>query len=86
MFSSNDLNRIVWRESYLGVNPAIAILHAIADRPLVNIQPDVIHNLSGGASLVSLNQLVAEFSLCTPSAPPSTCSSTDSVRTHSSCN
>ncbi len=41
----------------LGVNRATAILHAVADRPLVNIQPDVIHSLHGGASLVSLNQL-----------------------------
>jgi hypothetical protein len=39
------------------VNRATAILHAVADRPLVNIQPDVIHSLHGGASLVSLNQL-----------------------------
>jgi hypothetical protein len=32
------------------VNLATAILHAIADRPLLNIQPDVIHILHGGAS------------------------------------
>jgi hypothetical protein len=29
----------------------------LADGPLVNIQPDVIHSLHGGASLLSLNQL-----------------------------
>src|SRR6266581_1056854 len=29
-----------------------AILHAVADRFLVNIEPDVIHTLHGGASLV----------------------------------
>ena len=40
-----------------GVNRPTAVLHAVADRPLVNIQPDVIHSLDGGASLVSLNQL-----------------------------
>src|SRR6266436_2674968 len=40
----------------LGVNRATAILHAVADRPLVHIQSDVIHSLHGGASLVSLNQ------------------------------
>jgi hypothetical protein len=33
-----------------GVSRATAILHAVADRPLVNIQPDVIHSLHGGAS------------------------------------
>ena len=40
-----------------GVNHATAILHAVADRPLVHIQSDVIHVLQGGASLLSLNQL-----------------------------
>src|ERR1700674_2218663 len=39
-----------------GVYRATAILHAVADRPLVHIQSDVIHSLHGGASLVSLNQ------------------------------
>jgi hypothetical protein len=34
----------------------VGILHALADRPLVHIQSDVIHRLHGGASLVSLNQ------------------------------
>src|SRR5216683_3054969 len=29
-----------------------AILHAVAERFLVNIEPDVIHTLHGGASLV----------------------------------
>src|SRR5712664_1127172 len=33
-----------------GVNRATAILHAVADRPLVHIQSDVIHILHGGAS------------------------------------
>src|SRR5882724_3414368 len=33
-----------------GVNRATAILHAVADRPLVHIQSDVIHSLHGGAS------------------------------------
>jgi hypothetical protein len=32
------------------------MLAAIADRPLVNIQPDVIHTLHGRASLLSLNR------------------------------
>jgi hypothetical protein len=38
------------------VNPAAAVLHAVADLALVNIQSDVIHRLHGGASLVFLNQ------------------------------
>ena len=54
------------------VNVAAAILHAVADRPLVNIQPNVIHTLHGGASLVSLNQRPLSSAFCTPSAPPST--------------
>jgi hypothetical protein len=33
-----------------------AILHAVTDLPLVNIQSDVTHSLHGGASLVFLNQ------------------------------
>ena len=33
-----------------GVDLPTAILHAIADRPLVNIQPNVIQTLHGGAS------------------------------------
>jgi hypothetical protein len=45
----------------LGVNPAAAVLHAVADLPLVNIQADVIHRLHGGASLVFLIRS-AEFS------------------------
>src|SRR5271154_5480710 len=39
-----------------GENSATAVLHAVADLPLVNIQPDVIHRFHGGASLVFLNQ------------------------------
>src|SRR5258706_4351180 len=39
-----------------GVDLATAVLHAIADLPLVNIQSDVIHRFHGGASLVFLNQ------------------------------
>src|SRR6266481_7091764 len=54
-----------------GVDLATAVLHAVTDLLLVNIQSDVIHKFYGGASLVSLNQ-PAEFSFCTPSAPPST--------------
>ena len=38
------------------MNRATAIFHAVAVGPLVNIQSDVIHNLHGRASLVSLNQ------------------------------
>src|SRR5258707_11010243 len=34
------------------MDTAAAILHAVADRFLVNIQADVIHTLHGGASLV----------------------------------
>src|SRR5712692_1901311 len=55
-----------------GVNRATAILHAVADRPLVNIQPDVIHSLHGGASFGVSESASAEFSFCTPSAPTST--------------
>src|SRR5450432_4552741 len=39
-----------------GVDLATAVLHAVADLPLVNIQSDVIHRFHGGASLASLNQ------------------------------
>jgi hypothetical protein len=39
-----------------GENLAAAVLHAVADLPLVNIQADVIHRFHEGASLVSLNQ------------------------------
>src|SRR5215470_2996406 len=38
------------------VNRATAILYAVADRPLVHIQSNVIHRFHGGASLVFLNQ------------------------------
>src|SRR5580698_7797745 len=55
-----------------GVNRATAILHAVADRPLVHIQSDVIHSLHGGASFGVSESASAEFSFCTPSAPPST--------------
>src|SRR5260370_22606361 len=34
------------------VDTATAVLHAVADRLLVNIQTDVVHSLHGGASLV----------------------------------
>src|SRR6266850_2243887 len=34
------------------VNAAAAVLHAVADRFLVNIEPDVVHIFHGGASLV----------------------------------
>src|SRR5882762_10675565 len=34
------------------VDTATAVLHAVADRFLVNIQTDVVHSLQGGASLV----------------------------------
>jgi hypothetical protein len=40
----------------IGVDLSAAILHAIADRLLVNIQPNVIHTLQGEPPLVSLNQ------------------------------
>src|SRR5882762_4760830 len=40
-----------------GANLASAVLYAVTDLPLVNIQPDVIQRFHGGASLVSLNQL-----------------------------
>src|SRR6202048_5340857 len=39
-----------------GVDLATAVLHAVTDLPLVNIQSAVIHRFHGGASLVSLNQ------------------------------
>jgi hypothetical protein len=35
-----------------GVNPVTTLFDAVADCPLVNIRPDVIHILHGGASLV----------------------------------
>ena len=38
------------------VDLAAAVLHAVADLLLVNIQGDVIHRFHGGASLVFLNQ------------------------------
>ena len=38
------------------VNAATHVLHAVADRPRVNIQSDGIHTLQGRASLASLNQ------------------------------
>src|SRR4029077_4692274 len=44
------------RNRSFGVNPAAAVLHAVADLPLGNMQADVIHRLHGGASSVSLNQ------------------------------
>src|SRR5713226_3531077 len=34
------------------VDTATAVLHAVVDRFLVNIQTDVVHSLHGGASLV----------------------------------
>ena len=40
----------------LGEDSATAVLHAVADLALVNIQSDVIHRFHGGASLVFLNQ------------------------------
>jgi len=50
-----------------GVNRATAILHAVADRPLENIQPDVTHIRHG--SLLGVSESAsAEFSLCKPSA------------------
>jgi hypothetical protein len=54
------------------VNLATAVLHAVTDLALVNIQADVIHRLHGGASLVFSESASAEFSLSTPSAPPPT--------------
>src|SRR6266850_2411520 len=55
-----------------GENLATAILHAVADLPLVNIQSDVIHRFHGGASFGVSESASAEFSFSTPSAPPST--------------
>src|SRR6266849_4038261 len=34
------------------IDTATAVLHAVADRFLVNVQTDVVHSLHGGASLV----------------------------------
>ena len=34
------------------VDPTTAVLHAVADRFLVNVQTDVAHSLLGGASLM----------------------------------
>jgi len=55
-----------------GVNLATPVLHAVADLPLVNIQSDVIHRFHGGSLLGVSESASAEFSSCTPSAPPST--------------
>src|SRR5882672_1648738 len=55
-----------------GENLATAILHAVADLPLVNIQSDVIHRFHGGASFGVSESASAEFSFSTPSAPPPT--------------
>src|SRR5260370_28075023 len=41
-----------YRNRALCMNLTTCILHAVADRFLVNIQADVIHTLHGGASLV----------------------------------
>src|SRR6266403_2899497 len=40
------------RVAGISVNAAAAVLHAVADRFLVNIQTDVVHIFHGGASLV----------------------------------
>src|SRR5260370_41604829 len=53
------------------IDTATAVLHAVADRFLVNIQTDVVHSLHVGASLVvseSAGSLSSPF--FTPSAPP----------------
>src|SRR6267143_6908809 len=59
-------------ERSFGIHLATAVLHAITDLPLVNIQPDVIHRFHGGASFGVSESASAEFSFSTPSAPPST--------------
>jgi hypothetical protein len=53
------------------VDLATAVLHAVADLLLVDMQSNLIQRLHGGASLVFLNQRSPEFSFFTPSAPPS---------------
>src|SRR5260370_32944266 len=59
-----------WNRAF-PVNLPAAILHTVTDRFFVNIQADVIHTFHGGASLACLCiSGLAEFSLCTPSAPP----------------
>jgi len=55
-----------------GIDLATAVLHAVTDLSLGNIQSDVIHRFHGGASLVFSESASAEFSFFTPSAPPST--------------
>src|SRR5467141_3828948 len=59
-------------ERSFGENLATAVFHAIADLPLVNIQSDVIHRFHGGSLLGVSESASAEFSFCTPSAPPLT--------------
>ncbi len=51
-----------------GMNRATAVLHTVADGPLVNIQSDVIHGLHGGAFFGVSESASAEFSFCTPNA------------------
>ena len=53
-----------------GVNRATAILYARADGPLVNIHPDVIHSLHGGASLLFLNQRPLSSAFVHQALPP----------------
>src|SRR6266487_3123689 len=53
------------------VDTATAVLHAVVDRFLVNIQTDVVHSLHGRSLLGCISiSAVAEFSFFTPSAPP----------------
>jgi hypothetical protein len=58
MFLSNLSNQIAAYDRNLArdVNRATVSFYAVANRPLVNIQPRVIHSLHGRASLVFLNQ------------------------------
>jgi hypothetical protein len=54
------------------VDLSTAILHAITDRPLVNIQPDVIHTLHGGAPFAvseSARSLSSVLYTCAPPPP-----------------
>jgi hypothetical protein len=58
------------RDRTFAVNRTTAILHAETDRPVLNIQPDVI--VPAGSLLGVSASASAKFSFCTPSAPPPT--------------
>src|SRR5271163_5094568 len=58
------------RNDALRKHLAVYVLHAIADRLLVDVQPDEVHTGHEEPPWMSLNQrITTEFSPCIPSAP-----------------